>query len=109
MIAKTGTSGDGDSLNSASGGGGSTRAAPMAPPMGPTVSSLVAEKQSQLKACLGTHKDEIRLILTVTAGKTDVKFASKTAVSAQLEACMKKVINSITFKSDGAVSTTVKP
>jgi hypothetical protein len=129
IIAKTVGGGDNDAMNSAPPGGQMTTRsiqAPKAPPMataqstesmkaappgppGPTVSSLVAGKQAQLKACLGGHSDDVRLILTVTGGKASVQFSSKTKVTAQLEACMKKVINSISFKADGAASTTIKP
>ncbi len=108
--AKSSAPGNGAIAPKAPPTGGSAITAKAAPP-GPSASSLVAAKQTQLKACLAAHDHDadVRLILTVTGGKADVKLASKTAVAAGLEACVKKVIKSIPFMGDGAASATIKP
>lgn len=85
--------------------------APQAPEAsgGPTPSALVAQKQSALKACLKGETDPITLLVTVTHGKPTVHLTSKAAISASLDACVKKVIGSISFATNGKVTTSIKP
>jgi hypothetical protein len=55
------------------------------------------------------HADPVSLSVTISGGKPSVKLTSKSAVSAALDACVKKVIGSISFTGDGKVSTSIKP
>jgi hypothetical protein len=87
---------------SASGGGGGA-ANPVA------LTALVAQKQPALHACMQGHADPVSLSVTISGGKPSVKLTSKSAVSAALDACVKKVIGSISFTGDGKVSTSIKP
>jgi hypothetical protein len=55
------------------------------------------------------HADPLSLLVTITGGKASVKLTSKSAVSAGLDACVKKVIATISFPGNGQVSTSIKP
>jgi hypothetical protein len=92
-----------ESAKSASASGGGTANTSSA------AAALVSQKQSSLKACLQGHADPVSLLVTISGGKASVKLTSKTAVSAALDACVKKVIGSISFSGDGKVSTSIKP
>jgi hypothetical protein len=84
-------------------------AAPSPSAGGATPASLVAGKQPALKACLGSQTDSVMLQVTVSGGNPTVRLTSKSAVSAELDACVKKVIASISFSADGKVTTMIKP
>lgn len=76
---------------------------------GTAPSALVAQKQSALKACLGGQTESVTLLVTVTNGKPTVQLTSKAAISASLDACVKKVIGSMSFTANGKVTTSIKP
>lgn len=100
---------------SASVGGGGAGVTPPAAPapvmakQAPAASTLVAQKQPALKACLGSHVEPVTLLVTVTGGAASVKLTSKASISAALDACVKKVIKTISFSGDARVSTVIKP
>lgn len=94
------------------GGAATPKSLEVAPtqPAAASVSTQVGERKAALKACLGTHADDVNLFVFVSGGKaTTVKVSSKTAVSAALEACVKKVVASIKFGADGKASLVIKP
>jgi len=86
-----------------------TATAAKAAPTGPTPASLVSAKQSALKACVNGQTDAFMLTVMVEGGKPTVRLTGKGEVSAALDACVKKVIASISFAADGKVTTMIKP
>jgi hypothetical protein len=73
------------------------------------VSSLLGTQGTALKACVAGNKADVQLTVTVAGGKPTVKLTSKAAISAKLDACVKKAVASIAFTVDGIASTTIKP
>lgn len=94
-------------------------APPQAPPMAPQASAssaggatpaeLVAQHKAALKACMKGEAEPVTLLVTVTNGKPTVNLTSKAAISASLDACVKKVIGSISFPTNGKVTASLKP
>lgn len=95
--------------NAAGGGGGVTTRGIADVNVGTAPSALVAQKQSALKACLKGETEPVTLVVTVTNGKPTVQLTSKAEISASLDACVKKVIGSISFSTNGKVTTSIKP
>lgn len=75
------------------------------------VSGLLAQKGDALHKCVATHgaKAAVSLTVEVTDGKATVKLASKEAVSAALDKCIKGVVGGINFSGSGKTTRVITP
>jgi hypothetical protein len=80
-------------------------------PAGPTPDSLLAAKSTALHTCMVDHgaKADVTLTVEVASGKATVKLASKGAISAALDKCLKTVVVGIHFAGSVKLTRVVKP